>query len=173
MKKYSFLIFLIYIFIVGCSISYESFYKLDNKYLERRQLETRFFETNDEDKMLVASVQVLQDLGYIISESNISLGIITGTKNRDAGSIGEKVGAIFVAALFGGTPVYDVSQQIYVTLVSTKSKIKKGYNIRVEFATIIYNNQGNFRVERRLEPEIYKEFFDKLSQSVFLTANDL
>lgn len=173
MKKYSFLIFLLYIFVSGCSISYNSFYKLDDKYLERRQLETKFFETNDEDKILSSSVQVLQDLGYIISETNMYLGIITGTKNRDAGSTGQKIGALITAALFGATPVYDVSQQIYVTLVSSKSKGNKGYNIRVEFATIIYNNIGTYRVERRLEPNIYKEFFEKLSQSVFLTANDL
>lgn len=173
MKKTYIFILITTIFLNACTISYDNFYKLDNQYLERRQLETRFFETNNEAKILDASVQVLQDLGYIISESNTKLGIITGSKDREAGSTGQKVGAIFVAALFGGTSVYDVSQKIFVTLVSNKSNIKNGYNIRVEFATGIYNNVGSYRVERRLEPEIYKEFFDKLSQSVFLTANDL
>lgn len=173
MRKTYLFILITTIFLNACTMSYENFYKLDSQYLERRQLETKFFETNNELKMLDASIQVLQDLGYNISESNTNLGIITGTKDREAGNIGQKVGAIFGAALFGGTPVYDISQTIFVTLVSSKSNTKNGYNIRVEFATIIYNNVGSYRVERRLEPEIYKEFFEKLSQSVFLTANDI
>lgn len=161
------------ILMTGCSVSYDSYYKLDENYLQRRQMETRYFETGDEENMLIASAQVLQDLGYIISETDMKLGVITGTKNREAGSAAQTAGAIIAGALFGFKPIYDVSQKIYVTLVSTKSSINNGYNIRVEFSTIIYNNQGGFRVERRLESEIYKDFFEKLSQSVFLTANYL
>lgn len=171
-KTYIFILFTT-IFLTACTVSYDNFYKLDNQYLQRRQLETRFFETNNEKLILNASIQVLQDLGYIITESNTKLGIITGSKDREAGSAGQRVGAIFTAALLGAQPVYDVSQKIFVTLVSNKSNTKNGYNIRVEFATIIYNNVGSYRVERRLEPEIYKEFYNKLSQSVFLTANEL
>lgn len=178
MKKTLFLfLFLLLLFslcVSGCAIvDYTTFYKLDDQYLERRQLETKFFETDNEEQMLISSVQVLQDLGYIISESNMSLGIVTGSKQREAGSDGQKAAAILALVFLGVDTIYDVSQDIYVTLVSTQSKTRKGYNIRVEFASIIYNNKGGYRVVRYLEPEIYKEFFDKLSQSVFLTANDL
>lgn len=172
MKKILLLILLSFS-LSGCAISYDKFYTLDDKYLERRQMTTRYFDTKNENHVLVSSVQVLQDLGYIISENNVKLGIITAKKNREAGSTGEKVAAAVVSAIFGGPAIYDVSQEIYTTLVTTKSNNKAGYNVRIEFSTIIYNNVGGYRVERISDANIYKEFFEKLSQSMFLTANDI
>lgn len=172
-KKVFFVIFITFISISGCSMSYESFYKLDDRYLARRQIETRFFEIKNEDIMIVSAIQVLQDLGYIIQRNNSNLGIITAGKDRIAERSASQTVATVFTVLLGGRPVYDVSQTIYITLVSTKSNIKNGYNVRVEFANIVYNNIGGYRVERRLEPEIYEEFFEKLNQSIYLTENNL
>lgn len=154
-------------------VSYNDYYKLDAQYLARRQSETRRFETDDEDAMLVASAQVLQDLGFTLEESETKLGLITASKMRNAMSIGGVASAILLSALFGGPATYDVDQKIYITLVSMKSRDSKGFNVRVEFARIINNSQNQTRVEVIKEPEIYQDFFDKLSQSLFLTANNL
>ena len=156
----------------GCA-SYDDYYKLDEQYLARRQLETRNFETKDEELLLSSSAQVLQDLGFTLDETETKLGLITANKDREAGSTGQKVGIIFLAALAGTQPIYDVQQKIYVTLVSTKSKTNQGYNIRVEFARIIWDNMKNARVEKISDEEIYQDFFSKLSQSVFLTAHNI
>lgn len=123
--------------------------------------------------MLVASAQVLQDLGFTLEESETELGLITASKDREAGSAGERVALVFLAALGGTQPVYDTNQKIYVTLVSTKSPTNVGYNVRVEFARVIWNNMNQARIEKIEDPEIYQDFFDKLSQSVFLTANNI
>lgn len=155
----------------GC-VSYKHYYKLDEQYLARRQLETRAYDTQDEEALLVASAQVLQDLGFTLDESEIKLGLITANKDREAGSAGQKVGMILLAAFAGTQPVYDVSQKIYVTLVSTKNH-NNGYNVRIEFARVIWNNMNQARIEKIQDEEIYKDFFDKLSQSVFLTANNI
>lgn len=171
MKKI-FVLFLPVVFMASSCVSYDHYYKLDDQYLARRQLETRAYETKDEEALLTASAQVLQDLGFTLDESEIKLGLITANKDREAGSAGEKVGMIFLAALVGTRPVYDVSQKIYVTLVSTKNH-NNGYNIRVEFARVIWNNMNQARIEKIQDVEIYKDFFDKLSQSVFLTANNI
>ena len=171
MKKI-FVIFLPFIFMVSGCTSYKHYYKLDDQYLARRQLETRAYETRDETALLVASAQVLQDLGFTLDESEIKLGLITANKDREAGSAGQKIGMIFLAALAGAQPVYDVIQKIYVTLVSTKNR-NNGYNVRIEFARVIWNNQNQARIEKIQDEEIYKDFFDKLSQSVFLTANNI
>ena len=45
-------------FLTGC-VSYRNYYQLPVDYLERRQIETRRFETDNEEDMLVASAQVL------------------------------------------------------------------------------------------------------------------
>jgi hypothetical protein len=170
-KKF-FLALSVLLLLVSC-VSFDNYYKLDDQYLQRRQLETRRFETDDEDAMLIASAQVLQDLGFTLEESETKLGLITASKNREAGSTAGAVGAILLAGLLGTSPVYDVEQKIYTTLVSTKNRGSKGYNVRIEFARIIIDNQKNARIEIIREPEIYADFFDKLSQSLFLTANNL
>ncbi len=171
MKKI-FVLFLLVVFMASGCVSYDHYYKLDEQYLARRQLETRAYETKDEEALLVASAQVLQDLGFTLDESEMKLGLITANKDREAGSAGEKVGAFVLAVLFGVQPIYDVNQKIYVTLVSTKNH-NNGYNVRIEFARIIWDNMKNARSEKIEDEEIYKDFFDKLSQSVFLTANNI
>jgi len=172
MKKI-FILFSMISFIVSGCVSYDHYYKLDEQYLARRQLETRRYETNDEETLLIASAQVLQDLGFTLDESETKLGLITANKDREAGSAGQKVGVILLAVLFGTQPVYDVSQKIYVTLVSTKNHDNQSYNIRVEFARVIWNNMNQARIEKIQDEQIYKDFFDKLSQSEFLTANNI
>lgn len=171
MKKI-FVLCLLAIFMASGCVSYKHYYKLDDQYLARRQLETRAYETQDEEALLVASAQVLQDLGFTLDESEMKLGLITANKDREAGSTGQKIGMIFLSALSGTQAVYDVSQKIYVTLVSTKNH-NNGYNVRIEFARMIWNNMNQVRIEKIQDEEIYKDFFDKLSQSVFLTANNI
>ena len=171
MKRILILLLLVVFMTSGC-VSYKHYYKLDEQYLARRQLETRAYDTQDEEALLVASAQVLQDLGFTLDESEIKLGLITANKDREAGSAGQKVGMILLAAFAGTQPVYDVRQKIYVTLVSTKNH-NNGYNVRIEFARVIWNNMNQARIEKIQDEEIYKDFFDKLSQSVFLTANNI
>ena len=61
-----------------------------------RALQTRRFDTLDERRLLQACTQVLQDLGFVISESSLEAGVVTGTKDRDAtesfGEAGETTG---------------------------------------------------------------------------------
>lgn len=159
-------------FLVGCT-SYNDYYQLPIDYLERRQVETRRFETDNEEYMLMASAQVLQDLEFTLETSDTGLGVLTATKDREMGSTAGQVALVMLAAFGGTTPVYDVRQKIYVTLVSNKSVDMNGYNVRVSFARIIWNNLNESRVEQIQEPQIYTDFFDKLSQSLFLTANNL
>ncbi len=170
--KNIFVLFLLVVFMTSGCVSYEHYYKLDDQYLARRQLETRAYETKDEESLLIASAQVLQDLGFTLDESELKLGLLTANKDREAGSTGQKVGLVLLAAFAGTQPVYDVSQKIYVTLVSTKNH-NNGYNVRIEFARVIWNNMNQARIEKIQDEEIYKDFFDKLSQSVFLTANNI
>lgn len=171
--KNVFILFLMVSFVVSGCVSYDHYYKLDEQYLARRQLETRRYDTNDEEALLVASAQVLQDLGFTLDESETKLGLLTASKDREAGSTGEKVGVFVLAVLFGTPMIYDTNQKIYVTLVSTKSHNGDGYNVRIEFARIIWDSAKNARIEKIQDEEIYKDFFDKLSQSVFLTANNI
>ena len=152
--------------------------------LARRQMETRRFDIRDEEKMLAAAVGVLQDMGYVISETAIDLGLITATMDREATTAGQRAlvtgaavgGAVALGLLFGGNvnmsaPVQDVDQNIFATLVSTKSG--DGFNVRVQFIRRITNTAGETRSERITDATVYQEFFNKLAQSLFLTAHNL
>ena len=47
-----------------------------------RQMQSRYFETSDKQKMLEAVLATLQDLGFVIEKGNLSLGVVTGTKYK-------------------------------------------------------------------------------------------
>ena len=126
------------------------------------------------------------DKYYILDKND--LGYLLATKNRDADNltvnrstdIALTVLDIISAALSNGRNysssgemVYDVSQQIFAVLVTSKSKTNKGFNVRANFARIVCNNQGTCRYEQIPDEDIYQEFFDKLGQSLFLTGYDI
>ena len=62
------------------------------------------------------TIEYLKKIGFTLDETETSLGLITANKDREAGSVGQKVGMIFLAALAGTQPIYDEKQKIYVTL---------------------------------------------------------
>ena len=171
MRKF-FVLALCAIGLAGC-LTYDNYYQLDSDYLNRRQIETMRFDTNDETAVLSASAQVLQDLGFTLEESETKLGLITASKNREAGSTAGKAAIILLAAMNKTQPVYDTEQKIYATIVSTKSRSASGYNVRVSFARRIWNNMHESRTEKITDTKTYREFFDKLSQSLFLTAHEI
>ena len=112
-------------------------------------------------------------MGYTITESDMGIGVITASKTREKGSAAGKTALIFLAALSGQPAVYEDVQKFYVSIVNTKANDKQ-IKTRVTFARIIYDNLGNVvTIEKLDDSSLYVEFFDKLGQSVFLTANNI
>src|SRR5512136_610024 len=64
--------------------------------LKQRQLQIRQFDT-DEKTLLSASTALLQDLGFVIEESEPAYGLIFCSKHRDATSTGQVIGAVALA----------------------------------------------------------------------------
>lgn len=153
--------------------------QLSKESLKLRQLQTRRFDT-DEKTLLSASAAVLQDLGFNIDESETKLGVIACSKKRDATSAGQIVGAICLAALSGAVMPVDKEQLIRASLVTNPIHIDETdksqcqTSVRITFQRIVTNTQNQVtRLECIEEPQIYREFFEKLSQSVFLEAHEL
>ncbi len=141
--------------------------------LEQRRIQTRRFETTNEHELLTASLEVLQDLGFSVDETEPDLGLIVASKNRDASSTGEMIGAFFIGAASDSEVTYNVEQKIRASVV-TKGLGKTGTSVRVTFQRIVWNNLGEISANESLEePKLYQEFFAKLSKSVFLTAFDI
>jgi hypothetical protein len=139
-----------------------------------RSLETRRYATLDEQALLVASTQTLQDLGFTVSESAPAAGVLVASKQRDARETGQVVGAIVLAVLFGANAaVWDVEQTINVTLVTTPIANSKQVEVRVAFDRVIRNNKQQNRAELVQDMEVYHQFFDKLSTGVSLEGQQV
>jgi hypothetical protein len=142
--------------------------------LQQRQLQTRRFETMNEGELLSASAAVLQDLGFTIDESETPLGLIVGSKDRDATDAGQVAGAVVMAVLFGVYMPVDKDQKIRVSLVTRPVADSGSINVRVTFQRTVWNTQRQIsKIEGLNEPIIYQQFFNKLSESVFLQAHEI
>ncbi len=142
--------------------------------LANRQLQTRKFDTKSEKELLTAASGVLQDLGFNLDESAPGVGVLVGSKNRDATDSGQVVAAVALAVLFGSNMPIDKEQKIRASLITRPSEVGKGHLLRVTFQRIVWNTQGVVsKIEPINEPLIYQEFFEKLSKSVFLEAQKI
>jgi hypothetical protein len=167
--------------------------------LANRQVQSRKYDIKTEKELLSASASVLQDMGFNLDESQTSLGVIVASKSRDAKDGGQIAGAILMGFLFGAAAMsYDKNQKIRASLVTkpavTNNPIKvelttnagknikfdqqveasSGFVVRVTFQRLVWNqNNVMTKIEGINDPAIYTEFYDKLSKSVFLQAQNV
>jgi hypothetical protein len=145
---------------------------LTEESLANRQLQTRRFATQDEKQVLAACAGLAQDLGFVIDSSDTKLGVIVGSKERDATEAGQVIGSILVAALTGVATPVDDKQRIRASIVTNKDA--RGIAVRVTFQRVVWNNQGQVsRLERIGDPQMYQQFFERLSKAVFLEAQQI
>lgn len=145
--------------------------------LERRQLESRRFDSSKESDLLSACSGVAQDLGFTIDEAETKLGVMVASKNREASDTGSRVA---MAILFGGNAAnsMDRSQKIRLCIVVKPVQGAAGaptqYVVRATFQRMVWNSYGQLtRLEGLREVELYQQFFEKLSKSIFLEAHKI
>lgn len=161
--------------LVGCVQIPKDAFQLPATSLKDRQTQTRLYATGNEMELLGAGIGVLQDMGYTIDKTEKNLGLIAASKNVDATNAGQVVGAIFLALLGGKPQAIDKEQKIKVCLVTTPSKLdKSGYLARISFQRIVWDSEGKIsKVETLTDETLYQGFFEKLSKSVFLEAQQI
>ena len=145
---------------------------LDASSLEIRSRQARSFDTTDEENILSASAAVLQDLGFTLSDSETSVGLIRGEKDRDATDTGQVVGALILAALGGGSTPIDKQQKIIACVVT--KPVGSRISVRVTFQRLVWNTENQLsRAESIIDDQIYSGFFQRLSKSVFLEGEPI
>lgn len=166
--------------LAGCPSIPKDALMLGPESLANRQLQTRKFDGLGEKEMLAAGASVLQDLGFTITESTTSLGVVVGNKDRSAVNAGQIVGSVLVALLGGGAMATDKNQKISASLVtrpvvdSQGAVVPNSFFVRVTFARIVWNTQNQItKAEQLTDIELYEGFFDKLSKSVFLEGQKI
>ena len=171
--------------------------RLTPESLQNRTLQTRKYEGISESKLLSASTGVIQDLGFIIDESETNLGLIVGSKNRDADpDAAQRAGQVlvgattFVVAVLAAVasqdgdsfedifyvPAVDDYQKLWASVVirPTSEAIEKTHFVRVTFQRIVWNTDDEVaRLQSLDEPEMYQRFFDLLSKSILLEGQEI
>jgi hypothetical protein len=172
MTKFGYVILLVLFVLTGCNTIPKDAFLLSPTSLQDRQTQTRIFETSNEISLLSAGIAVLQDMGYTIDGTQKDVGLVSASKTVDATDGGQVAMAIFIAALGGGNAPIDKEQKIKVSFITLPSKLdKKGYLARITFQRIVWDTTGKIsRVETLGSKDLYEQFFDKLSKSVFLEA---
>lgn len=135
--------------------------------LETRQLQTRRFDTTDESKLLTAVAGFLQDNGYTLDESEVALGVLVGSKDRDVTNAGE----VILGVLFTGT--WNKNEKIRASVITRPAEGGASL-VRVTFQRIVWNTKNQItRAEPIEDAEIYQEFFTSLAKAVFLEAHQI
>ncbi len=160
--------------VAGCEASIpKEALQLTPDSLARRQVQTRVFETTNEAELLAASAHLLQDLGFNLDESEVELGVVVASKDRDATEAGQ-VAASLLLALLGVAMPWDDEQKIRASIITRELKERNGYAVRLTMQRVVWNTQNQIsKTEPLDDPEMYQEFFAKLSKAVFLEAQEL
>ena len=172
----------------GCmtSIPPEDFFLLSEESPKYRAMQVRMFETFNETELLSASAAVLQDVGFEVEESVLPVGFLRAEKERSAREYGQEIRRFLVLILSFGyilTPV-DLHQKISATVISRPLNPEASrFEVRVMFYRVVWQGEGYVErstippggqwMEMIRDPEIYQQFFAKLSKSVFLEAHKI
>jgi hypothetical protein len=141
---------------------------------EIRMRQSRRYETSDERAILIASNQLLQDLGFNLEESSREVGLLVASKDRTAVDSGQVAGQVMAAFFLGVRIPIDKDQKIRASVVTAPSADGSQTLVRVTFQRLVWNDLGALqKVERLDASELYLEFFEKLSKALFLEAQEV
>lgn len=170
------------------------FFQLAPESPQYRVTQTRHFETSDAIELLSASAAALQDLGFQVQESVPDLGVLRAAKERSAREYGQEISRFMIALLSTAglvlgsntliiTPV-DLHQQVNASLVA-RALDESGtrHEVRILFYRVVWKSSGQSgdqqippgqqMMEMIRDPEIYQQFFSRLSKAVFLEAHTI
>ncbi len=113
-----------------------------------RARQSRRFDTADRALMLQAAIAALQDLGFTIEESQADTGIV----------VGSRLGSGRIRA--------------QITITNTPDRL--GTTVRATFQRIVPRPGAMLAFGETLDdPSLYQGFFERISQSAFLTAYEI
>ncbi len=151
-----------------------------------RAMQTRFFDTGNDQELLSASAAALQDLGFQVEESVREVGFLRAAKERSAREYGQYRNRFFLWLLSLGHVVIpiDLHQKIAASIVTRPlNEAHSRHEVRIIFYRAVWKGDGqadrNYippgeqKMEMIRDPEIYQQFFAKLSKAVFLEPHSI
>ena len=186
------LVLLASILLSGCASAPplpKNFFQLAPDSARHKALQSRMVTAADRMELLSASAAVLQDLGFHIEESISDFGMLRAAKERGAREYGQEMARVFIflLSILGRETVIipvDLHQQIAATLVIfPDDRDSSRFQVRVVFFRKIWKSDGNYgsqaippgeqRMEMIYDPGIYRQFYARLSKSMFLEIHQI
>ena len=183
----------------GCTYSLPKHaFMVNESVLKKRVMQTQRFENIDKKQLVSAIVGVVQDLSFKFDEGDNDLGLLVGSKRRSFirylpvtryemryetrsevinGEIVDVSGWVEVPVTEYEPFVFieetRMSIIIYPIFFQNKSKTRKDFLVRANLQQMTWNEStgGIIQAEPFGGPAFYKDFFSKLSKSVFLETN--
>ena len=98
--------------------------------------------------------------------------LIVASKDRTAVEGGQVAGKVMMAIVFRADVPIDRNQKFRASVVTHPSGNEIA--VRVTFQRIVWNDRNEVsKLELLDDPKMYQEFFEKLSQAVFLEAHQI
>ena len=172
------ILFLAFMIMAGCGggASLEAFVPTEET-LQKRVLTTRQIDCIAEADLLSASAGVLQDLGFNVEEIETGLGLISGTKKTES-----KLPGVTWFVNLPGFRRADGPKEFRASVVVRPGNDTKDNTqyVRVTFHQKVWakavpdDDEENPFIQNSIDdPELYGEFFELLSKSVFLEGQKL
>lgn len=172
--------------LAGCASAPDDALRLTAQSDHDRALQTRRFDGLSEATLLAATAGVLQDLGFTLDESESRLGVVTASRQltsrrpMNRGELMKDLAWTLLIPTLGATfTALDAAagvkepQLVRVSLVTRAADQGSplGASARVTAQRVVYADERLTKivaVEPLNDPLFYREFFTRLSQSVFL-----
>lgn len=135
--------------------------------LEKRQFQTRTYNSDDKALIMKAMLNVLQDEGFIVYNANPLLGFIYGVKDFDTSDknidISKEFGVSKSRLNLNGVKVATIETTANVT------EYGKNMRVRVNFKRKLLNVYGNAQfIDDIIDENYYQDFFSKVDKAIFL-----
>lgn len=135
--------------------------------LEKRQFQTRTYDSSDKPLVMKAMLNVLQDEGFIVYNANPLLGFIYGVKDFDTSDpnidISKEFGLSKSRLNWNGIKVATIETTANVT------EYGKNMRVRVNFKRKLLNIYGNAQfIDDVNDEQYYQDFFSKVDKAIFL-----
>ena len=133
--------------------------------LEIREMQTRTFQTKDNQLLMKAMLNILQDDDYIIEQVNLDLGFFNAQKEVDVEDGGEK----FWQTFWWGKAYATYQKNQIIDVTANISEFGEEMRVRVNFRVKVMNNKGGVVIVRQVDdPEYYQKFFAKVDKGIFI-----
>lgn len=195
----SLFIAVIFVFNFANSVNAKSS-KVAKTTMEIREIQTRYYNTTDIQKVMKAVINTLQDNGFVIQDGEMELGYIRARKDfrakrTDKGRVtlytfellyyGACTGLSFgIDAPFLVIPVMHMKNELALHPVIIDSnvtfeKVGKRTKVRINLIEKILENADGYtmikssprKVIRHYNGELYQEFFNQVDKNLFLEKN--